>query len=77
MSQIIICNASVASFSPQNKQMYAAVFSTGDVVIHQSVTLKLSCPGLKEELERFNWGGRSSNKATCNMDLASCKYLSL
>ena len=55
--------------------MYAAIFSTGRIVIHQGVTLKLSCPGLKEELEKFNWGGRSSNKAICNMDLASCKYL--
>ena len=52
--------------------MYAVIFSNGDILINQRVTLKLYCPGLREALEKFNWF-RSSNEATCSMDLASCK----
>merc|ERR1719483_1283450 len=37
-----------SSYSPLNKAMYATIFSTGRILISQRVTLKLSCPGLRE-----------------------------
>ena len=46
---------------------YLRVYPDGRIQTSQRVTLQLSCPRLKTQLEE-------TNEAKCYMDIASCKY---
>ena len=61
----LVFHENLQSYSAPN--MYARIYPDGKIQMSQRVTMQLSCPKLKYQLE-------ASNEAQCSMDLASCKY---
>ena len=64
----LVFHENLQSYSAPN--MYARIYPDGKIQMSQRVTMQLSCPKLKYQLE-------ASNEAQCSMDLASCKYIFL
>ena len=58
---------SVRFHDAMSPNRYLRAYPDGRVKTSQRVTLQLSCPRLKTQLEE-------TNEANCFMDIASCKY---
>merc|ERR1719228_1213541 len=61
----IIFHENLVSFQKPN--MYARIYPDGKIQMSQRITLKLSCPMLKQQME-------TDKEATCPMDIASYGY---